>query len=70
LSSGPRETSTFFGPSADEVEQLVPAVESAQNAAGLDVRRERTSQGFARLTVSDGQDATDVDIASRRGFSR
>jgi hypothetical protein len=32
-----------FGPSADEVDQLVPAVESALSAAGLGARRAHPS---------------------------
>lgn len=54
----------FFGPSADDVDRLVPAVESALVAAGLTVRRERTSHGFARLTVVAGNDATELDLAA------
>jgi len=54
----------FFGPSADDVDRLVPAVESALVAAGLTVRRERNSHGFARLTVIAGDDATEVDMAA------
>jgi len=54
----------FFGPSADDVDRLVLAVESALVAAGLTVRRERNSHGFARLTVIAGDDATEVDMAA------
>lgn len=54
----------FFGPSADDVDRLVPAVESASAAAGLTVRRERSSRGFARLTVVLGDDATELDLAA------
>jgi hypothetical protein len=54
----------FFGPSADEVDVLVPAVESALSAAGFGVRRERASHGFARLTVVDGDQVTAVDLAA------
>jgi hypothetical protein len=35
----------FFGPSAAEVDRLVPAVESALSAAGFEVRRERAAMG-------------------------
>jgi hypothetical protein len=54
----------FFGPSAGEVDRLVPAVESALSAAGFEVRRERASHGFARLTIVDGGDVTEVDLAA------
>jgi hypothetical protein len=43
---------------------LVPAVESALAAAALTVRRERSSRGFARLTVVAGDDATELDLAA------
>jgi Nucleotidyl transferase AbiEii toxin, Type IV TA system len=33
-------------------------------AAGLTVRRERSSHGFARLTVVAGDDATELDLAA------
>lgn len=54
----------FFGPSATEVDRLVPAVESALRAAGFEVRRERAVHGFARLTVVDRHDVTEVDLAA------
>ena len=54
----------FFGPSADEVDRLVPVVESALRAAGFKVRRERASHGFARLTVIDRGEVTEVDLAA------
>jgi hypothetical protein len=53
-----------FGPSAEDVDRLVPAVESALAAAALTVRRERSSRGFARLTVVAGDDATELDLAA------
>jgi len=46
----------FFGPSAEDVDRLVPAVESALAVAGLTVRRERSSRGFARRTVLLGDE--------------
>jgi hypothetical protein len=54
----------FFGPSADEVDRLVPAVESALRATGFKVRRERVSHGFARLTVVNRGEVTEVDLAA------
>ena len=54
----------YFGPSADEVDRLLPAVESALGAAGLDVRRERVTHWFARLTVADWGEVTEVDLAA------
>jgi hypothetical protein len=54
----------FFGPSADEVDDLAAAVEMALNDAGMDVQRERISHGFARLTVTDGRTVTEVDLGA------
>jgi hypothetical protein len=54
----------FFGPSADDVDRLAPALEAALARAGLDVRRERQSHGFVRMTVSDGADLTEIDLAA------
>lgn len=54
----------FFGPSATDVDTLVDAVEAALLAAGMNVRRERVSHGFARLSVSDADEITEVDLAA------
>ena len=54
----------FFGPSADEVDHLADAVETALTEAGLNVQRERISHGFARLTVTDGRAVTEVDLGA------
>ncbi len=54
----------FFGPSAGDVDRLVPAVETALRASGFEVRRERASHGFARLAVADRGDETEVDLAA------
>jgi hypothetical protein len=54
----------FFGPSADDVDRLAPALEAALVAGGLHVRRERESRGFVRMTVSDGAEATEIDLAA------
>jgi hypothetical protein len=53
-----------IGPSPDDVDRPVPAVETALTAAGLAVRREPVSLGFVGLTVSDGDDATKLDLAA------
>jgi len=52
----------FFGPSADDVDALADAVEAALVEAGMNVRRERSSHGFARLAVSHGGELTEVDL--------
>jgi hypothetical protein len=39
-------------------------VAAALVAAGMDVRRERIGHGFARLTVSDGGQLTEVDLGA------
>lgn len=54
----------FFGLTSEAVEALVPAVERALRANGLDVRRVRTGPGFARLLVERGEDVTEVDIGA------
>lgn len=55
----------FFGLTAEAVDALVPAVERALNAEGLDVRRIRTASGFARLLVERGEDVTESRQAKR-----
>lgn len=52
----------FFGATAQDVDELVAAVDAALHAEGLGVQIERRHHGFARLTVSDGTDATEVDL--------
>jgi hypothetical protein len=54
----------FFEPSADEVDLLADAVETALTAAGIGVQRERISHGFARLAVTDGRAVTEVDLGA------
>jgi hypothetical protein len=54
----------FFGPSAVDVDRLGDAVERALMAAGMEVRRERETLGFVRLSVADGDDSTEVDLAA------
>jgi hypothetical protein len=54
----------FFGPSAAEVDLLVPLVERAFREAGLSVQRVREGSGFYRLEVSQGGDVTEVDFGA------
>ena len=54
----------FFGPSADEVQSLLAALEPALTDAGLTVRRERVTTSFVRLTVTADNDTTEVDLAA------
>lgn len=54
----------FFGPSADDVQNLLEALEAALTDARLTVRRERVAASFVRLTVASEDDATEVDLAT------
>ncbi len=54
----------FFGLTADAVDQLLPAVERALQAAGLMVHRVQTSHGFARLVVESDQGRTELDLGT------
>lgn len=54
----------FFGPSAIQVDQVVPIVEKALKDTGLWVRRVREGTGFYRLEVSRSDDMTEVDFGS------
>lgn len=54
----------FFGPSADDVEQLAAAVERALSLVGLQVRRERQGRGFVRFVVIDDAASTELDLAA------
>lgn len=54
----------FFGPSAVEVDQIIPIVERALTDAGLSVHRIRESSGFYRLEVSKAGDVTEVDFGA------
>lgn len=58
----------YFGPSADDVDALLGAVEAAALAAGLDCRPERVSH--ARLAISNGAETTEVDLATAPGSGR
>ena len=54
----------FFGTSADAVDHLVPAAESALQQAGFQVERLIDSPGFTRFVVANELDRTEVDLAS------
>lgn len=74
-----RETSDldFFTPDAARVARLLPALEQALQADGLEVTRQRVEQDFVRLTVTYGAEATVIDLSpswqlrasARRGAS-
>ena len=53
----------YFATSADEVDRLLPALEARLGREGLQSERVQVGPGFARLIVSDGEDATRVDLA-------
>lgn len=52
----------FFGATARDVAALADAVHAALVAEGLSVTVHVSQAGFARLEVSDGDDATEVDL--------
>lgn len=54
----------FFGPTADAVDQLVPAVDRALQAAGYTVCHSQESHGFARLIVESDKDRTELDLGA------
>jgi hypothetical protein len=54
----------FFGATADDVDRLLPAVERALSGASLEALVERRSHGFARLTISSGDETTELDLGS------
>ena len=54
----------FFGTSADAVDHLVPAAESALQQAGFQVERLIDSPGFTRFVVANELDRKEVDLAS------
>jgi hypothetical protein len=54
----------FFGPTADAVDQLVPAVDRALQAAGYTVRHIQKSHGFARLIIESAEDRTELDLGA------
>jgi Nucleotidyl transferase AbiEii toxin, Type IV TA system len=54
----------FFGPTADAVDRLLPAVDRALGAAGLGVRHIQESPGFARLIIESVEDQTELDLGT------
>lgn len=54
----------FFGPTANAVDQLVPAVDRALQAAGYTVCHSQESHGFARLIVESDKDRTELDLGA------
>ena len=54
----------FFGLTADAVDQLVPAVDRALQAAGLTVQHVQESHGFARLIIESKDDRTELDLGT------
>ena len=54
----------FFGLSGDAVDRLAPAVRRALSAAGFTVGHVQVNPGFVRLIVSDGDERTELDLAS------
>jgi hypothetical protein len=54
----------FFGLTADAVDQLLPAVDRALQAASLVVHRVQESHGFARLIIEGDEDRTEIDLAT------
>ncbi len=53
----------YFAESAEVVDRLVPALETRLAGEGLGISRVQVVPGFARLSVSDGEDTTLVDLA-------
>jgi hypothetical protein len=54
----------YFGRSAEDVDVLAEVVEAALVSARLGVVWERVSRGFARWSVGDVDDTTEVDLAA------
>lgn len=54
----------FFGPSGDDVQRLAAAVEQALTDAGAQIRRERETHTFVRFSITDGEEATELDLAA------
>lgn len=52
----------FFATEPAAVGRLLPAAEAALAAAGLTVERDRVTEGFARIVVSEGMEMTLVDF--------
>lgn len=54
----------YFATRPERVAEALPQVTEALERAGLSVTIERSSDGFVRLTVSDGDATTELDLAS------
>lgn len=52
----------FFVGDADAVDRLVPVLEASLTAARFAVERRQVAHGFARLSVTAGNDRTEVDL--------
>jgi len=52
----------FFVGEADAVDRLLPALEDALSAHGLAAERRQVAHGFARLSVGDSDDQTEIDL--------
>ncbi len=52
----------FFVGEADAVDRLLPALEAALSAGHLVVERRQVAHGFVRLSVTTGDDRTEVDL--------
>lgn len=53
----------FFATSAAEVDEALPAIESALQAAHLSVARVHVAHGWARLGITAGGEHTELDLA-------
>lgn len=55
----------YFGPpqAGPEVALLARAIDRACSTRGLTVRQERQTETFARLSISDGSDSCEIDVA-------
>jgi len=54
----------YFATDPGRVLELLPALNDALTAAGLEVTVERAADGFARLVVTDRDASTEIDLAS------
>ena len=52
----------YFVVEADAIDRLVPALEAALTAGRLAVERRQVAHGFARLSITSGDDHTEVDL--------
>ena len=54
----------FFATAPEQVDRVLPLVERALRAAGLEVERRQVAAGFARLVVTGRGEQTEVDLAA------